>query len=73
MTAIPATVFPLLAGTAATKLKIPHNNHLSYPQQLPGIDPTIFYEEIKRRKTETDVAMQFLSPAINPVLSTLIS
>lgn len=70
MTAIPATVFPLLAGTAATKLKIPH---LSYPQQLPGIDPTIFYEEIKRRKTETDIAMQFLSPATNPVLSTLIS
>lgn len=74
VTAIPATVFPLLAGTAATKLKIPHNNHLFYPQQLPGTDPTgVFTEEIKRRKTETDVAMQFLSPAINPVLSTLIS
>lgn len=73
MTAIPATVFPLLAGTAATKLKIPHNNHLSYPQQLPGIDPPgVFTEEIKRRKTETDVAIQFPSPTINSVLCILI-
>lgn len=72
MTATRATVFPLLTGTAATKLKIPHNIAL-YPQQLPGIDPTgVFPEEIKRRKTETDAAMQFLSPTVNPVLCTLI-
>lgn len=51
----------------------PQQSLLSYPQQIPETDLTgMFTEEIKRRKTETDAAMQFVSTTINPVPYTVI-
>lgn len=69
-----STCLPFAARYSSNQAQnTPQQSLLSYPQQLPGIDPTgVFPEGIKRRKTETDAAMQSPSPATNPVLCTII-